>query len=252
MIRTYVALGDSSTEGLEDALGPAGRHLGWADRVAAGLARTEGSLRYADLASAAGCSTRWSPTQLPVALALAPDLVSFHAGPNDVLRPRADLPGLLVGTTPPSAGWPRPGSVRSCSPSSSGPARADGGPARGAVQPFNDWASGDRGRAWRGPGRPGLGAGAVRPSAVAPTGCALAGGARPGRRGRARGARGGAVGLVAWGAAGFGAGEPGGGAGGGRPLDPGAPAALGKATAECSSGDRVTAKHVEFVDIVPD
>ena len=34
--------------------------------------------------------------QLPVALELAPDLVSFHAGPNDVLRPRADLPALLV------------------------------------------------------------------------------------------------------------------------------------------------------------
>ena len=34
--------------------------------------------------------------QLPVALELAPDLVSFHAGPNDVLRPRADLPALLA------------------------------------------------------------------------------------------------------------------------------------------------------------
>jgi hypothetical protein len=33
--------------------------------------------------------------QLPVALALAPDLVTFHAGPNDVLRPGVDLPALL-------------------------------------------------------------------------------------------------------------------------------------------------------------
>ena len=34
--------------------------------------------------------------QLPLALELAPDLVSFHAGPNDVLRPRADVPALLA------------------------------------------------------------------------------------------------------------------------------------------------------------
>ena len=48
--RTFVALGDSFTEGLEDDLGPDGRHLGWADRVAAALATREGGLRYANLA----------------------------------------------------------------------------------------------------------------------------------------------------------------------------------------------------------
>lgn len=94
--RTYVALGDSFTEGLEDEIGPAGRHLGWADRVAAGLARTEGSLRYANLAVRGRLLDQVIAVQLPAALELAPDLVSFHAGPNDVLRPRADLPGLLV------------------------------------------------------------------------------------------------------------------------------------------------------------
>jgi len=96
VIRTYVALGDSFTEGLEDEIGPAGRHLGWADRVAAGLARTEGSLRYANLAVRGRLLDQVIATQLPAALELAPDLVSFHAGPNDVLRPRADLPRLLV------------------------------------------------------------------------------------------------------------------------------------------------------------
>ena len=96
VIRTYVALGDSFTEGLEDEIGPAGRHLGWADRVAAGLARTEGSLRYANLAVRGRLLDQVIAVQLPAALELAPDLVSFHAGPNDVLRPRADLPGLLV------------------------------------------------------------------------------------------------------------------------------------------------------------
>ena len=49
-VRTIVSLGDSFTEGLEDDLGPDGRHLGWADRVAAGMAVREGGLRYANLA----------------------------------------------------------------------------------------------------------------------------------------------------------------------------------------------------------
>ena len=33
--------------------------------------------------------------QLPVALELAPDLVSFHAGPNDALRPGTDIADVL-------------------------------------------------------------------------------------------------------------------------------------------------------------
>jgi lysophospholipase L1-like esterase len=96
VIRTFVALGDSFTEGLEDEIGPAGRHRGWADRVAAELARTGGSLRYANLAVRGRLLDQVVASQLPIALELAPDLVSFHAGPNDVLRPRADLPGLLA------------------------------------------------------------------------------------------------------------------------------------------------------------
>jgi lysophospholipase L1-like esterase len=96
VIRTFVALGDSFTEGLEDEIGPAGRHLGWADRVAAELARTEGSLRYANLAVRGRLLDQVVAAQLPVALELAPDLASFHAGPNDLLRPRADLSALLA------------------------------------------------------------------------------------------------------------------------------------------------------------
>ena len=45
--RSFVALGDSFTEGMQDELGPDGRHLGWADRVAAALAIATGGLRYA-------------------------------------------------------------------------------------------------------------------------------------------------------------------------------------------------------------
>jgi lysophospholipase L1-like esterase len=95
VIGSYIALGDSFTEGLEDELGPAGRHRGWADRVAAALARSQGSLRYANLAVRGRLLDQVVAEQLPVALELAPDLVSFHAGPNDVLRPRANLPALL-------------------------------------------------------------------------------------------------------------------------------------------------------------
>ena len=93
--RTFVALGDSFTEGLEDDLGPAGRHLGWADRVAAALATREGGLRYANLAVRGRLLDQVVAEQVPAALALRPDLLSFHAGPNDVLRPGRDV-GAVV------------------------------------------------------------------------------------------------------------------------------------------------------------
>jgi lysophospholipase L1-like esterase len=93
--RTFVALGDSFTEGLEDDLGPAGRHLGWADRVAAALATREGGLRYANLAVRGRLLDQVVAEQVPAALALQPDLLSFHAGPNDVLRPGRDV-GAVV------------------------------------------------------------------------------------------------------------------------------------------------------------
>jgi len=93
--RTFVALGDSFTEGLEDDLGPDGRHLGWADRVAAALAAHEGGLRYANLAVRGKVLDEVVDVQLPVALELGADLVSFHAGPNDVLRPGRDV-GAVV------------------------------------------------------------------------------------------------------------------------------------------------------------
>jgi lysophospholipase L1-like esterase len=96
VIGSYVALGDSFTEGLEDELGPDARHRGWADRVAAALATAQGSVRYANLAVRGRLLDQVVAEQLPVALRLAPDLVSFHAGPNDVLRPRTDLTALLA------------------------------------------------------------------------------------------------------------------------------------------------------------
>jgi lysophospholipase L1-like esterase len=103
VIRTLVATGDSFTEGLEDDLGPEGRHLGWADRVAAALAMVDGGpsgaarapLHYANLAVRGRLLDQVVADQLPTALDLRPDLVTFHAGPNDVLRPRTDVDGVL-------------------------------------------------------------------------------------------------------------------------------------------------------------
>ena len=94
-VRTFVALGDSFTEGLQDDAGPEGRHRGWADRVAAGLAVAQGQVRYANLAVRGRLLDQVVADQLPVALRLQPDLVAFQAGGNDVLRPRTDVPALL-------------------------------------------------------------------------------------------------------------------------------------------------------------
>ena len=125
--RSFVALGDSFTEGMQDELGPEGRHLGWADRVAAALAVATGGLRYANLAVRGRLLDQVVDEQLPIALELAPDLVSFHAGPNDALRPRTDIADVLrrydtavarlrtAGS--PSAGSPSAGSPSAGSPS---------------------------------------------------------------------------------------------------------------------------------------
>jgi lysophospholipase L1-like esterase len=95
VIATYLALGDSFTEGMHDELGPDGRHRGWADRVAAALAVDEPRLRYGNLAIRGRLLDEVVAEQVPVALRLRPDLISFHAGANDVLRPRVDLGGLV-------------------------------------------------------------------------------------------------------------------------------------------------------------
>jgi lysophospholipase L1-like esterase len=94
-IRSFVALGDSFTEGLQDDVAHDGRHRGWADRVAAALAVAGGGVRYANLAVRGRLLEGVVREQLPVVEALEPDLVSFAAGGNDLLRPRADVRAVL-------------------------------------------------------------------------------------------------------------------------------------------------------------
>jgi lysophospholipase L1-like esterase len=85
--RRYVAVGDSFTEGMND-FAEDGNLRGWADLVAARLAQvaTDGELRYANLAIRGRLFNRIVDEQVPVALEMRPDLVSFAGGGNDVLR----------------------------------------------------------------------------------------------------------------------------------------------------------------------
>ena len=98
----FVALGDSFTEGLHDDLGPDGRHLGWADRAAEALARYgvarngDGpALQYANLAVRGRLLDGVVEEQVPLALDLQPDLITFHGGGNDVLRPKVGIESLV-------------------------------------------------------------------------------------------------------------------------------------------------------------
>jgi lysophospholipase L1-like esterase len=88
-IGSFVALGDSFTEGLNDS-GPDGSYFGWADRFAHILATAAPGLRYANLAVRGKMLGEVVAEQLPAAVAMAPDLVSIAAGGNDLLRPGAD------------------------------------------------------------------------------------------------------------------------------------------------------------------
>jgi lysophospholipase L1-like esterase len=88
-----VCLGDSFTEGLCDQTRPDGQYLGWADRVVAGL---PAPVSYANLAVRGKLLDQVVAEQIPVAQALTPDILTFHAGGNDVLRRRTDPKDLFT------------------------------------------------------------------------------------------------------------------------------------------------------------
>ncbi len=85
----YVALGDSSTEGLDDPDG-AGGYRGWADRLAERVAGSSPGLLYANLAVRGRSAGEIAATQLGPALAMRPDLATVVAGMNDLLRGNFD------------------------------------------------------------------------------------------------------------------------------------------------------------------
>lgn len=93
--RGFVAMGDSFTEGMCDEY-PDGTYRGWADLVATRLAVDSGpDFGYANLAIRGRLLDQVIAEQLDPTLAMRPDLVSFAAGGNDILRPRVD-PRALV------------------------------------------------------------------------------------------------------------------------------------------------------------
>lgn len=99
-ITSYVAVGDSFSEGLMDP-DPHGedRYRGWADRLALMLTESEvGSpdVSYANLAIRGRLLDRIIGEQVPLALEMKPDLVSLCAGGNDCLRPKADIDALAA------------------------------------------------------------------------------------------------------------------------------------------------------------
>jgi lysophospholipase L1-like esterase len=91
--RSFVALGDSFTEGLNDRA-PGGGYVGWADRFAGLLAAEQPGLRYANLAIRGKLLGEIAEQQVPRAVELRPDLVSIAAGGNDILRPGSDPDAL--------------------------------------------------------------------------------------------------------------------------------------------------------------
>jgi lysophospholipase L1-like esterase len=89
-IGTFVALGDSFTEGLDDPREDQQGYRGWADRFAQLLAAQQPGLRYANLAVRGKVLRQVADEQVPQAIAMSPDLVSVAAGGNDLLRLRSD------------------------------------------------------------------------------------------------------------------------------------------------------------------
>jgi lysophospholipase L1-like esterase len=90
---SFVAIGDSFTEGLNDPAS-AGGFRGWADRLAGLLAAEYPGLRYANLAVRGKLLRQIVAEQVPAAAAMSPGLVSLGGGGNDILRPGADADTL--------------------------------------------------------------------------------------------------------------------------------------------------------------
>ncbi|WP_079127712.1 SGNH/GDSL hydrolase family protein [Streptomyces sp. TP-A0874] len=87
---SFVALGDSFTEGMSDEL-PDGSYRGWADLLAARLASRTSGFRYANLAVRGKLIGQIVDEQVAPAAAMRADLVTLVGGLNDVLRPRCDM-----------------------------------------------------------------------------------------------------------------------------------------------------------------
>jgi lysophospholipase L1-like esterase len=94
----YVAIGDSSTEGLDDGNAD-GSYRGWANRLAERIARTQekdGGLLYANLGIRGKKTREIREQQLQPALAMRPDLVTLFSGTNDVVSRSFDADAVAA------------------------------------------------------------------------------------------------------------------------------------------------------------
>jgi lysophospholipase L1-like esterase len=87
---SWVAIGDSFTEGLSD-VGADGGYIGWADRLAATLATRHAGFRYANLALRGKMLREIIDEQVPVVQQVRPDLVTMCGGGNDLIVPGSDV-----------------------------------------------------------------------------------------------------------------------------------------------------------------
>lgn len=108
-ITSFVALGDSFTEGMSDQF-PDGSYRGWADVLAERLARRTEGFQYANLAVRGKLIGQIAADQVAPAAAMRADLVTLVGGLNDVLRPKCDVERVCeqleqaVSTLAPSCG----------------------------------------------------------------------------------------------------------------------------------------------------
>ncbi len=91
----FVALGDSSTEGLDDPDG-AGGYRGWSNRLAERLVAAQGSVLYANLGVRGKRTREIVDEQLGPAMAMRPDLATVFSGTNDVTSRRFDLAAVAA------------------------------------------------------------------------------------------------------------------------------------------------------------
>jgi lysophospholipase L1-like esterase len=92
-LSSWVAIGDSFTEGLSD-VGPDGSYVGWADRLARTLAERDPDFQYANLALRGKMLREIIAEQVPIVERVRPDLVTICGGGNDLIVPGSDVDEL--------------------------------------------------------------------------------------------------------------------------------------------------------------
>jgi lysophospholipase L1-like esterase len=93
---SWIAIGDSFTEGLSD-VAEDGTYVGWADRVAAMIAATNPDFRYANIALRGKHMRDVVDEQVPIAVQAKPELVTLCAGGNDIVTPGSDVDEVAAG-----------------------------------------------------------------------------------------------------------------------------------------------------------